>query len=74
MALFLNTDDIAELTGIRQGKAGKTRYELQVAALKKMKIPHYVNVAGRPVVARAVVEGQHVEIRQPTWEPRLVGA
>ncbi len=76
MAMFLNADDIEELTGIRQGKAGKTRFELQIAALKKMKVPHYVNAAGRPVVARAVIEGggQHIEMRQSTWEPRLVGA
>lgn len=73
--IFLAQDDIIELTGVSQGKAGKTRFELQIAALKKMKIPHYVNAAGRPVVARAVIEGGgQTEIRQPTWEPRLVGA
>ncbi|OYQ41055.1 hypothetical protein CHU94_08055 [Rhodoferax sp. TH121] len=75
MSLFLSPDDIAELTGISRGEAGKTRFELQIAALKKMKVPHYVNAAGRPVVARAVIEGgAQPEIRQPTWEPRLVGA
>lgn len=75
MTIFLTQEDIAELTGIRYGKAGKTRYELQISALKKMKVPHYVNAAGRPVVARAVVEGAgQVENRQPSWEPRLVGA
>jgi hypothetical protein len=76
MTMFLSQDDIIELTGISQGKAGKTRFELQIAALKKMKVPHYVNAAGRPVVARAVIEGggHHIETRQPTWEPRLVGA
>jgi hypothetical protein len=75
MSMFLSQDDIEELTGVSQGKAGKTRFELQIAALKKMKVPHYVNAAGRPVVARAVIEGgTQPEIRQPTWEPRLVGA
>lgn len=75
MSTFLTQDDIIELTGISQGKAGKTRFELQIAALKKMKVPHYVNAAGRPVVARAVIEGAaRPEIPQQTWEPRLVGA
>lgn len=75
MGMFLSPDDVSELTGITQGKAGKTRFELQIAALKKMKVPHYVNAAGRPVIAKAVIEGgAQPEIRQPTWEPRLVGA
>jgi len=75
MGMFLTADDVAELTGIRQGKAGKSRHELQIAALKKMKIHHFVNAAGRPVIARAVIEGgTQQEIRQPSWEPRLVGA
>jgi hypothetical protein len=76
MTMFLTQEDIIELTGIRKGKEKKTRFELQIAALKKMKVPHFVNAAGRPVVARAVIEGggQQTETRQPTWEPRLVGA
>lgn len=74
-ALFLTADDVAELTGIRQGKAGKTREQRQVDTLRKMKIPHYVNAVGRPVVARAVIEGIG-PIPEPTvtWEPRLVHA
>lgn len=70
--LFLSADDVAELTGIRQGKLGKTREQRQVDTLRKMKIPHYVNAVGRPVVARAVIEGVGpVPEYVPTWEPRL---
>ncbi|AMM23208.1 DUF4224 domain-containing protein [Variovorax sp. PAMC 28711] len=72
MSLFLNAEDIAELTGIRAGKDGKSREERQIATLRQMKIPHYVNAVGRPVVARAVIEGTGA---QPapilSWEPRL---
>ena len=72
MILFLTADDIAELTGIRAGKDGKTREQRQVATLRQMKIPHYVNAVGRPVVARAVIEGG--ALPPPplvAWEPRV---
>jgi Domain of unknown function (DUF4224) len=73
MSTFLTADDMAELTGIRQGKGGKTREQRQVDTLRKMKIPHYVNAVGRPIVARAVIEGIGGSIPEPilTWEPRL---
>lgn len=72
MSTFLSADDMAELTGIRQGKGGKTREQRQVDTLRKMKIPHYVNAVGRPIVARAVIEGiGTVHEPVPTWEPRL---
>jgi len=54
---FLAAEEISELTGIRTGKDGKSREQLQSVALKKMHIPHYVNARGRPIVARAIIEG-----------------
>jgi hypothetical protein len=78
MTMFLTSQDIAELTGIRTGKDKKTREQRQIDALRTMKIVHYVNAAGRPVVARAVIEGGAYAAQQkpaaPGWEPRLVGA
>lgn len=72
MSTFLNASELADLTGVRIGKDGKTREQRQVAELKRMKIPHFVNARGCPVVARAVVEGG---TQQPTqhkgWEPAL---
>lgn len=73
MSTFLNAKELAELTGVRIGKDSKTREQLQAAELKRMKIPHYVNARGCPVVARAVIEGA---AQQPTpqhkgWEPAL---
>jgi hypothetical protein len=72
MSTFLTEKDMVELTGIRQGKDGKTREQRQVDTLRKMKIPHYVNAVGRPIVARAVIEGIGA-VPQPVvaWEPRL---
>lgn len=66
---FLQPVDMAELTGVKTGRCGKTREELQIEALRKMKIKHYVNAVGRPVVARAVIEGG-IAVDQPaSWEP-----
>lgn len=71
MSLFLTPDDIAELTGIRTGKAGRSREQRQIDTLRRMKIPHYVNAAGRPIVARAVIEGGKPADVPQAWEPRL---
>ena len=73
MSLFLSPSDIAELTGIGRGTAGRTREQIQADTLRKMKIPHYVNAAGRPLVARAVIEGGTLpdNVAPLTWEPNL---
>lgn len=73
MSTFLNASELADLTGVRIGKEGKTREQRQVAELKRMKIPHYINARGCPVVARAVVEGgaQQSAPQHRGWEPAL---
>ena len=67
--MFLSASDIADLTGIRTGKDGRTREQRQVAALKQMRIKHWVNAAGLPVVATATIEGGTAPQEQRTWEP-----
>ena len=71
---FLTPPEIAELTGIRTGKDGKTRECLQARALQAMRIPHWVNAAGRPIVARAVIEGGRAPEKAATWSPNLLRA
>lgn len=56
--VFLDEADVATLTGIRTGRGGKTRCERQIAWLSQSGIPFFVNGSGRPVVARAAVEGR----------------
>lgn len=77
-ALFLTAEEVAELTGIRGGKKACPREFRQIQALRKMKIPHYVNAAGRPVVARAVIVGiaavsppEVIEWEPAPFRPRL---
>lgn len=71
---FLSTAELKNLTGVRTGKNGKTREQLQIAALARMKVPHFVNARNCPVVARAVVEGGRQAPAAPKaagWEPAL---
>ena len=55
--MFLNRQEVAHITGVKIGRNGKTREQLQIVALTQMKIPHFVNSAGRPVVVRTALEG-----------------
>lgn len=69
-ATFLSPQEIAELTDVRIGKFGKTREELQIAAIKAMRIPFHVSAIGRPKVSRAVINGGAERAAPaPAWEP-----
>lgn len=73
MSIFLQPTEVAELTGVRSGRDGKTREARQIEALRKMKIPHYVNAVNRPIVARAIIEGGATKPPPSTqaWSPSL---
>jgi hypothetical protein len=47
--VFLNPDQLAELTGLRQSAA-------QLRWLRKNGITHYVRADGRPIVVRSAIE------------------
>lgn len=66
--MFLSDEELVALTGF-QWKAK------QIAQLKKMGVPFYVNAAGRAVVVRAAVEGQRAQKPEPEkrgWMPRVI--
>jgi len=67
--MFLSTHELVELTG-RKVKAK------QIDALRRMGVAFFVNALGRPVVARAAVEGKLAASRertaQPAWQPRVM--
>lgn len=73
MSMFLTPFEVAELTDIRTGKAGKTREQLQIEALHRMRIPFLISAAGRPKVARATIEGTRNQQKNDGhgWEPAL---
>lgn len=71
MSAFLDPEDVAFLTGIKRGRNGQSRDELQAAQLRQMGVPFYLNAARRPIVARAAVEGGPVSKQEKStpWRP-----
>lgn len=69
---LLTPHEIADLTDVRTGKDGKSREQLQINALRSMKIPFFVSATGRPKVAQTVIEGGRMEApKQESWSPSL---
>lgn len=62
--MFLNRDEVVTLTG-RKSKGH------QIAALRKMGLPFFVNACGHPVVTRYAVEGRPkpAEPQALAWSP-----
>jgi hypothetical protein len=75
--MFLTTEEVKELTGIRKGKDGKTREQLQCEHLRKYGIPFFPNSFGEPKIARSFFEGSRA-VQQPVkkseWRPRVLSA
>lgn len=70
---FLNADEIAALTGIKGGRGGQSKHALQIDQLRKMGIPFWINAAGKPVVARAAIEGRTIASQPPeAWRPAVI--
>lgn len=63
MTMFLTNEELADLTGYKQAAR-------QVEQLKRQRIPFHLNAAGRPKVARAILEGNWApKPVEKTWEP-----
>lgn len=71
---FLSAEEIGELSGILTGRKGKTREQLQVAWLRTSGIPFWTNARGRPIVARAAIEGRSTsaESSPRKWSPAVL--
>ncbi|ARL57146.1 DUF4224 domain-containing protein [Burkholderia pseudomallei] len=74
--IFLSLDEIAELTGVRTGRRGKSREDLQIDWLRTSGIPFWTNARGRPIVARAAIEGKQPrdELPKKKWQPKVLMA
>lgn len=74
MNLFLTPQEVVELTGIARGRDGKTREQMQADHLRKLGVPFFPNAAGRPIVARTVIENglQQKKQTQPIWQPAVL--
>lgn len=70
---FLNAYEIAALTGIKGGRGGRSKHALQIDQMRKMGLPFWINAAGKPVVARAAIEGRTIATLAPEeWRPAVV--
>lgn len=67
--MFLDDEQLAELTGIRKGHDGKTREQLQCEHLRRVGIPFYPNARGKPVVVYEALVGKATEPVAPKWIP-----
>lgn len=67
--MFLTTEELRALTGY-------ARAARQVAQLRRMGIPFWVNGCGKPIVARAAINGgpQVAAESKPQWEPTWAGS
>ncbi|MBV6304879.1 DUF4224 domain-containing protein [Candidimonas humi] len=70
--MFLNDEELAELTGIRKGRDGKSREQLQCEHLRKVGIPFYPNARGKPVVVTEALIGRQPEPSKPKWQPKVL--
>lgn len=71
---FLSAEEVAELSGIRVGRRGKTREQLQIEWLRTSGIPFWTNARGRPIIARAAIDGRNgaPEVVRPKWQPKVL--
>lgn len=74
MSLFLTPEEIEDLTGIKRGRDGKSRGQLQCDHLRKQGIPFFPNAAGEPKVARAFIEGRDKTTQEPKsrWKSNVL--
>jgi Domain of unknown function (DUF4224) len=72
--IFLTLQEVAELTGIKIGRRGKNREQLQTDWLRGSGIPFWTNAQGRPIIARAAIEGRtsEQESTPKKWQPKVL--
>lgn len=78
-AMFLDDDEIDELTGIVRGASQhgikKTKFQLQAAFLRSSGVAFIPNARGKPIVLRSALEGRkHDEAPRQSWQPSVLGA
>ena len=68
-SIFLTQSEVCELTARKKKSA-------QALELKRMKIQHWINAAGQPVVPRSAIEGRNVQATsaKQEWKPAALSA
>ena len=72
-SLFVCEADVDELTGIKVGRNGKTKHQMQCDFLRGAGIPFVRNARGRPVVTVAAIEGKRAAAEPvKSWAPKAL--
>lgn len=62
--MFLTRQELATLTGCSYKR-------LQIAELRRLGIPHFINRAGYPIVVKAILEGRK-EPANDEWQSNVL--
>lgn len=66
---FLSVAEVAALTG-------RKKHSLQIALLKKIGMPFWVNARGQPIIARTALDGRKEVVKPPAanepWVPNVL--
>lgn len=66
---FLSVAEVEALTG-------RKKHSLQIALLKKIGMPFWVNARGQPIIARTALEGRKETVKPPaaneSWVPNVL--
>lgn len=71
MSLFLTSEEVKALTGIKRGRDGKSASCLQCEFLRRSKLPFFTNARGEPMIARSTIEGTAQVSVKPKWQPTI---
>lgn len=72
--LFLNNQELRELTGITRGREGKTVHQLRCEHLRRIGIAFYENIRGEPKVPISQIEAvkhSKTPTLQHKWKPKI---
>lgn len=69
---FLTAFDITLLTGVKTGRSGQTREQLQCMQLRAMAVAFRTNVRGAPVVTWGAVNGVNQPLVTSAWQPNIL--
>ena len=71
--IFLTEDDIQRITEIKRGVTGKTRMQMQCAALRDMGIAFTTSRLGRPLVLCSLYENMPPDkLALAIWQPQII--
>jgi hypothetical protein len=71
--MFLTPSEIATLTGIKTGRNGETREQLQIKQLRKMGITFVINARSAPVITWEAINGNRYSQAESTgWTPKVL--